>query len=84
MPKKTEQYYDSQGRLRTREVGQDEDVVVKAKLQDASGLAAKTGTSATASPAPAADDRPKASDYKDNLPGLQEAWRKYRAKSKKP
>lgn len=75
MPKKTEVIRDAQGReVGTRVVGQDEDLVTKAKLQDTRKLGSMQ--------APAGDDRPKAADYKDNLPGLQEAWRKYREKKK--
>lgn len=78
MPKKTETIYDAQGRpTGTRVVGQDEDVVTKAKVQSTAGLVARTGQ------ALAGDDRPKAADYKDDLPGLQKAWREYRAKPKK-
>lgn len=41
MAKKTEQYYDGQGRLQTREIGTDDDLQAKAKSQDTRGLATK-------------------------------------------
>ena len=46
MPKASEQYYDSTGKLQRRETGADEDAIMKGKSQDASGLGSKVSGSA--------------------------------------
>lgn len=50
MPKAKEYYVNSSGQMESRDVGRDEDALVKGKAQDARGLASKVKSDAFVPP----------------------------------
>lgn len=76
MAKKIETYYDNQGQQKQREVGQDEDVLVKAKV----GTTAGKGLGNLQKPAD--PGRPNPRDFPNNLEGWKKAHREYMDKKK--
>jgi hypothetical protein len=81
MPKSTEQYYNrALNRYETREVGTDDDIVSKAKSQDASGL----GGRVKASPfvPPKMEPNEDSSKYSSRVAKAREAWNQRKAMTK--
>ena len=80
MPKGTDYYADSSGRLTSRVVGQDEEALVKGKAQDASGLGSKVKSSAFVPPR--MEPNEDSAKYSARVAKAREAWNQRRAMAK--
>ncbi len=81
MPKSTEQYWNrALNRYESREVGTDDDIVAKAKAQDASGLGSRVKSSPFVPPK--MDPNEDSFKYSERVRKAREAWSQRKAMSK--